>query len=150
DFLANHFQAIQESGCHADGRAMLVVVEDGNVHAFPQGALDVEAFRRLDVFEVNAPEGRLQPGNDFYQFLWILLIDFDIEDINAGELLEQYRLALHDGLGRQGANVSEAQHRSTVGDDADQIAPGRIFKCIGGVVDDFFTGSRDARRIGQR
>ncbi len=49
DLLAGQLQAIQNSGGDDDGGAMLVVVENRNFHLFAQTALDLEAFRRLDV-----------------------------------------------------------------------------------------------------
>src|SRR5690606_36563780 len=87
DFLADHFQAIDEGRGHADGGAVLVVVEDRYLHAFAQRALDVEAFRRLDVFKIDAAESGFQTSNDLHQLFGILFVDLDVEDVNAGELL---------------------------------------------------------------
>ena len=44
------------------------------------------------------------------QFVWIELVNFDIEDIDTGELLEQYCLAFHNRLTRQRADVAQAHH----------------------------------------
>src|SRR5690606_10402247 len=54
DLLADDLQAVQNRRRRNDGRAVLIVVKDGNLHAFAQLALDVEAFRCLDVFQVHA------------------------------------------------------------------------------------------------
>ena len=43
-----------------DGRAVLIVVEDGNVHLLLEPLLDDEALGRLDVFQVDAAEGGLE------------------------------------------------------------------------------------------
>ena len=53
-------QRVDEAGDRDDGGAVLVVVEDGDVHQFAQALLDDEAFRRLDVFEIDAAEGRAE------------------------------------------------------------------------------------------
>jgi hypothetical protein len=54
--LFGHFQAVQQSRTHHDGGAMLVVMENRNFHALAQLAFDIEAVRRLDVFQVDAAE----------------------------------------------------------------------------------------------
>jgi hypothetical protein len=41
---------------------------------------------------------------------------------SIGEFLEQHRLALHHRLGRQRADIAEAQHGGAVGDDGNQVA----------------------------
>ena len=45
---------VDEARCGNDGRAVLIVVEDGNIHQLPQALLDDEAVRRPDVLEVDA------------------------------------------------------------------------------------------------
>ena len=67
---------------------MLVVVKHRDLHSFPQLPLDVEAFRCLDVFQIDAAKRRFQHGNGIYQFVWIRFGHLDIEDVDAGELLE--------------------------------------------------------------
>ena len=46
----------------------------------------------------------------------------DVEDVDAGELLEQDALALHHRLGGERADGAQAEHGRAVGDDADQVA----------------------------
>ncbi len=87
-----------------------------------QLALDVEALRRLDVLEIDATERRLERGDDLDELVRIALVDLDVEDIDAGELLEQHGLAFHDRLRRQRADRAEPEHGGAVGDHADQIA----------------------------
>ena len=50
-----------------------------------------------------------------------VLRDFDIEDVDAGEFLEQNRLALHHRLGGQRADSAETQNRGAVGEHGDQV-----------------------------
>ena len=94
---------------------MLVVMENRDVHPLATFALDREAFRRLDVLQVDAAEGRLQRGHDVHQFVGIGFGKLDVEDVDAGELLEQHRLAFHHRLGGERADRTEAQNRRTIG-----------------------------------
>ena len=135
--LAHHLQAIEDGRPHHDGRAVLVVVEDGNVHPLAQLALDVKAVRGLDVFQVHAAESGLQRGDDVHQPVRVFLVDFDVEHIDAGELFEQHALALHHRLGRQRADVAQAQHRRAVGDDGDQVAARRVLEGMDRIGHDF-------------
>ena len=86
--FAHHFQAIQNRRTHHDGRAVLVVVKDGNLHAFAQFAFNIKTIGRFDVFQIDAAKGGLKSGDDFYQFIRIFFVDLDIEHIDAGKLFE--------------------------------------------------------------
>ena len=57
--FADHLQAIEQGCAHHNGRAMLVVMEDRNLHAVAQLALHIKTIRRFDVFEVDAAKGGL-------------------------------------------------------------------------------------------
>ena len=58
DVPAGQAQRVEDAGGGDDRGAVLIVVEDGNVHQLAQALLDDEAFRRLDVLEIDAAEGR--------------------------------------------------------------------------------------------
>ena len=60
ELLAVQQQRVADGGGDDDRGAMLVVMEDRDLHARLELLLDLEAFRRLDVFEIDAAEGRLQ------------------------------------------------------------------------------------------
>ncbi len=124
-------------------------MENRNVAAFAQCLFDDEAFRRLNVFEVNTPESRLQRCDDIDKFLRVGFVHFQIENIDIGELLEQNRLAFHHRLGRQRANRAKAQHRRTVRNHANQVTARGVICCGIGVFNDFLARKRNARRIGQ-
>jgi hypothetical protein len=121
DVLADHAHAVQHRCTGDDRRAVLVIVEDRDLHPFAQPGFDVEALRRLDVFQVDAAKSRLQRGDDVDQLVGIVLGDLDVEDIDAGELLEQHALAFHHRLAGQRPDVAQAEHRGAVGDDRDQV-----------------------------
>ena len=58
DVAPGELQRVDQAGRGDDRGAVLVVVEDRDVHQLAQALLDDEAFRRLDVLEVDAAEGR--------------------------------------------------------------------------------------------
>ena len=62
--LALQHQPVADGGGADDGGAVLIVMEDRNLHALAQLLLDDEAFGRLDVFQIDAAEGRLQRRHD--------------------------------------------------------------------------------------
>ena len=150
DVLADDLQAVEQRRRRDDRRAVLVIVEDGNVQAVTQLLLDVEALRRLDVFQVDPSQRRLQRGDDVDQLVRIALGQFDIEHIHAGKFFEQAALAFHHGLAGQRADVAQTQHRSAVGDHADQVAARRVLRRQRRVLLDRGTRIRHARRIRQR
>ena len=150
DLLAADLQRVQHAGADDDRRAVLVVVEDRDLHARAQRALDVEAVRRLDVLEVDAAEGRLERGDQVDQLVEVLLVDLDVEHVDAGELLEQHPLAFHHRLGGERADVAQAEHRGAVGDDRDEVAARGVAERVRRVGDDLLAGRGDAGRIGER
>ncbi len=150
DLLAGDHQRVEYRRADDDRGAVLVVVEHRDVHPLAQLALDDEALRRLDVFQVDAAEGRLQAGDDVDQLVRIVLVDLDVKHVDAGKLLEQHALAFHHRLGRQRADVAQAQHRGAVADHRDQVAARGQLAGLLRIGDDRFAGERHARRIGQR
>ena len=84
-------------------------------------SLDLEAARRGDVLEVDAAEAgsdRLDRRDDR---VGILRVEADRPGVDAAELLEEQRLALHHGHRRLGPDVAEPEHRAAVGDDGDGV-----------------------------
>ena len=105
-----------------------------------QFRLDGEAFRRLDVLQVDRAEGRLQRRHHVAEALRVLGIHLDVEHVDAGEFLEQDGLALHHRLAGERADIAEAQHGGAVGDHR---RPGCRARCSRG-------GVRDRRRWPRR
>ena len=125
DVLADHFKRIDHGGSRDDRSAMLVIVENRDVHALLELGFHLEAFRRLDILQVNAAKSGLQRGNDVDQLVGVRFLYLDIEHVNIGEFLEQDTLAFHDRLGGQGADVAKAQYRGAVRDHRNEIATDR-------------------------
>jgi len=149
DALADHLQAVEYRRAHHDGGAVLVIMEDGNLHALAQLALHIEALGGLDVLEVDATESRLERRDDLDQLVRVLLVDLDVEHVDARELLEQHALAFHHWLAGQRADVAQAQHGGAVGHHAHQVTACGVAEGRGRVLDDFLAGYGHAGRIGQ-
>ena len=132
-----------------DRGAVLVVVEDRDVHPLAQGLLDDEAVGRGNVLEVDAAEARLEQRDRVDELLRVLGRDLDVDRIDVGEALEQHRLAFHHRLGRERAEIAEAEDRGAVGDDRDEIALGGIIIGAAGILGDRAHRHRDARRISE-
>ena len=147
--FAHNGQAIDQCRANHDGSPMLIIMKDRDLHPLAQLALDIKTIRRLDVFQIHTTEGRLKGGNNIDQTIQVGLVDLEIKDIDASELLKENALSFHDRLGRQWANIAQAQHRSAVGDHSHQIAARCVAECIGGIFDNFFAGRRHAGRIRQ-
>ena len=148
--LAHDAQRVQQRRQHDHRGAVLVVVEDRDVERLLQPPLDLEAARRRDVLEVDAAERRRDPFDDAHDLVDVGGAQAQREGVDAGELLEQHRLALHHRHRRLGPDVPEPEHRAAVGHDRDGVAldrqrPGRL-----GVLVDRRGHARDARRIGHR
>ncbi len=150
DPLVLQQQRVQKGGGHDHGGAVLIIVQHRNVHALLQLFLDDEAFRRLDVLEVDAAEGRFHARDGFDELHRVGFIQLDIEDVDVGKTLEQHALAFHDRLAGQRADVAQAEYRRAVADDADQIGPRGVFVGQLRVLFDLQAGLGHARGVGQR
>ena len=150
ELLAGELERVQERGGGDDRGAVLVVVEDGDLHPRLELLLDVEALGRLDVLEVDAAERGLEAGDALDELVGVLLVDFDVEHVDVGEPLEEDGLAFHDGLAAERADVAEAEHGGAVGDDGDEVPLARVLVDELGVPRDLEAGLGDARRVGER
>jgi hypothetical protein len=103
----------------------------------------------LDVLQIDAAEGGFQRGDHLDEAVGILGVDLEVEHVDAGELLEQDRLALHHRLGGQRADIAQAQHGGAVGDHGHQVAARGVVAGQVGVGGDGLAGGGDAGGIGQ-
>ena len=93
-----------------------------NIESLLQTLLNGEAFRGLDVLEVNATECRSDLLDGLTELVRVFLVDFYIEDINASVYLEQQSLAFHDRLSTHCADVTKTKNGGAVTDYSDKIA----------------------------
>ncbi len=147
--LADDLQNIGQRSGRDNGSAVLVVVEDRDIEHLLELLLDVEAFRCLDVFQVNAAEGRGDGARHVDHLVGVVAVHLDVENVHVGEFLEQDALSFHDGLARQRAPVTQAEDGGTVGDHRHQVALRR--ELVGGlrVLLDIQHRDGHAGRVGQ-
>ena len=143
-------ERVDQAGRGDDRGAVLIVVKHRDIQQLAQPLFDHEALGRLDVFEVDAAKGRMQETHAIDELVDIAGVDLEIDRIDIGKALEERRLALHHRLGRQRAEIAEAEHRGAVRDHRDEIALRRVV--VGGarLAMDAQAREGDTRRIGER
>ena len=67
-------------------RAVLVVVKTGISSARAALTLDIRSSPAPDVFEVDAAKVGSSAANHVNEFVEVLLVEFEVEDADAGEL----------------------------------------------------------------
>ena len=149
DFAAGKFQRVDQAGGGDDRGTVLIVMEDRHIEQLAKLLLDDEAFRRLDVFEIDPAPALAEQFDAIDELVRILGRHFEIDGIDIGETLEQDRFAFHHRLGRQGAAIAEPENGGAVGDDRDEIALGRVVVRLALVGGDRQHRNGNARRIGQ-
>ena len=129
DLLADHAQGVQDAREGDDGGAVLVVVEDRNLHGLLQRGLDGEARGRADVFEVDAAERGFEAGDGLDHLVRIgaaVLLehaaDAERHGVDVREALEEDGFALHDGESGLRADVAEPEHGRAVADHGHGVA----------------------------
>ena len=98
DLLAADMQRVDQTRRADHRRAMLIIVEDRNVHFFLQALLDDETFRRLDILKIDPAKGRPHQPDRAAKLVRVFGVQLDIDRVYIGKALEQYRLALHHRL----------------------------------------------------
>ena len=79
DSFALHLERIQQGGGDDDCGTVLVIVKDWDVNQLLQFAFDEEAFRRLDVFQVDAAKGGAHQLDRVDEGICVFGIQFDID-----------------------------------------------------------------------
>ncbi len=118
---------VDQAGGGDDGGAVLVVVEDRDVHQLAQALLDDEAFRRAYVLEVDAAEAGAEEAHAVDELVDVLGGNLEVDAVDVGEALEQRDLALHHRLAGERAEIAQAEHGGAVGDHGDHVAAGGVF-----------------------
>ena len=149
DILANDFQAIDKGRRNANRSAVLIIVKNRDAHALTQLALNRKALRRLDVFEIDAAKSWFQTRDNLNELVRILLIDFNIKNIDSRKLFKQYRFAFHNGFGSQRPDIAKPQDRGAIGDHANEIASRRVAKSICRIGNNLLARRRNTWRISQ-
>ena len=129
---------------------MLVIVEDGDIERGLQALLDLKAARSRDVLEVDAAKARGDSLNRFNDLVGVFRVETDREGVDAGELLEQHRLAFHHRHRRARTDVAKAEHRCSVADDGDSVSLNRVLEGALWVLVDCAADASYARRVGHR
>jgi len=127
---------------------VLVVVEHGDVEELAQPGLDLEAARRRDVLQVDAAVDGGHGPDDLHEHVGVLGVQADRPGVDATELLEQSRLALHHGQRGCRPDVAQAQHRGAVGDHGHGVALDGQVPHVLGVLGDGQTDAGDAGGVG--
>ena len=73
ELLASDLDGVQQGGAANYGGSVLVIVEDGDLHRLFETLFNVEAFGRLDVFQVDSAERRFEQLTDLdhiFRILW--------------------------------------------------------------------------------
>jgi hypothetical protein len=149
DVAAGQVQRVHKAGSRDDGGSMLVVVEYWYVHQLPQALLDDEAVGCLDVLEIDAAEGGPEIAHAVDEGVDLAGVDLEVDRVDIGKALEEDGLALHDGLGGEGAEVPQTKDRRAVGDHGHEIPAGGVVINCGWIVRDGAHRHRNPRRIGE-
>ena len=149
DAPAGQVERVDEAGGGDDRRAVLVVVEHRDVEQFAQALLDDEAFRRLDVLQVDAAEALAEIAHAVDEGVHVLRVHLQVDAVHIGEALEENRFPFHDGLGGKRADIAEAEHGGAVGDHRHHVALGGVVVGEAGVLLDLQAGRGHPRRIGE-
>src|SRR3546814_17737116 len=109
---------VQNIGRRKYSHSVLIVVENRNFHTFAHLLFDIETLGWLDVLKIDTTQRGFQRCDDVDQFVGVGFGQFDIENVDAGEFLEEATLALHDGFGCQRADIPQTPYRGSGGDDS--------------------------------
>ncbi len=87
--FALELEGIEKPGSRYYGRAVLVVVHDGDVAFTPERAFDFKAFRGLYILQVYPAESGGERFHNVDEASRFLLVNLDVEGIESGENLEK-------------------------------------------------------------
>ena len=108
---------------------------------------DLEALRLGDVLQVDATEAGEKRFHRFDDLVGIVGAEADRHGVDAAEVLEEHRLALHHRQAGEGSDVAEAEDAAAVGDDRDAVALAGLLVDRVGVLGDCPARLCDAGRV---
>ena len=82
-------QRVDKASGANHGSAVLVIVENGDVHFLFQALFDDKTFGRFDVFEVDAAKGRTHQTHRVAKGVGVFGIKFDIDGIHVSKAFEE-------------------------------------------------------------
>jgi hypothetical protein len=110
---------------------MLVVVHHGNVEGLLEALFDVEAFRSLDILEVDTTESGGYALNSLAELLRVFLCNLDIEHVDTAIDLKEQTFTLHNGLTAHGTDITKAKYGCAVRDNGNEVTLiGILIRCI--------------------
>ena len=115
--FADDLQRIGQARKRDDRRAVLVVVEDGDVTALLEPALDLKAAGSGNILQIHAAERAGDECDGIDEFVHIMRPDAQWERVHIAEGLEEHALALHDRHTGLRADIAEAENGGAVGND---------------------------------
>ena len=110
---------------------------------------NVEALGRLNVFQIDSAKGGSDCLCDADDFVGIVAVHFDVEDIHIGEFLEKHAFAFHNGLACQCASIPQSKDGRTVCQHGYQVSFGRVFVGGLGILLNFENGNGHSWRVSQ-
>ena len=128
---------------------MLIIMHHWNIGGLSNAAFNFKAFRRFDVFKIDAPEGLGNIDNRFYEGLWIFSVNLDIKHVNICECLQKKALAFHHRLARERPDVAQSKNSGSIRNNSHQITLRGVAVCIFWFVGYLKTGVSYTRRICQ-
>src|SRR5690606_32276965 len=114
ELLVGQLQGVDHRCGGDNGSAILVVMEYRNIALLDQRTLDLEALRRLDIFEVDTNKGAGNELRGINERLRTFRLDFDIENVDTGETIEQHALAFHVRRGSLRTQVAQTENGSAI------------------------------------
>ena len=91
-------QGVDQSRGSDNSGAMLVIMEDRDIHFLAQALFNNKTFRRANIFQINAAKRRTKQTNRIHKFIYFFGIKFQINPVNIGEFLKQNRFTFHNWL----------------------------------------------------
>ncbi len=121
NFLADHFQGVDQTSERHRRRALLIVVPDRNFALLAERVKNAKTFRIRNVFEVDAAKTGLQEFHRFDDLVRVFGVEHQRKTIHAAEILVEQGLAFHHRHTGFGSNVAETQDARAIADDGDGV-----------------------------